>query len=56
MDGSRVAHRWGGFRREITSDGMHVGDIVRPYTFAPITTTGLSAALSLLRPISPFAK
>lgn len=48
VDGSRVANRWGSFRRAITSDGMHVGDIVRPYVFAPIETTGPSATLSLL--------
>jgi len=42
-----VANRWGSFRREITSDGLHVGDVVRPYVFAPIETTGPSAALSL---------
>ena len=48
VDGSRVANRWGSFKREITSDGMHVGDIVRPYVFAPIETTGPLVTSSLL--------
>lgn len=47
VDGSRVATCWGSFRREIKSDGMYVGDTIRPYIFAPIETTGPLATLCL---------
>ena len=47
IDGSRVALLWGTFKRKITSDGLATDDTVRPYIFAPIDTTGPSAALSL---------
>ena len=46
MDGSRVACFWGDLKQKATSDGMRVGDAVRPYTFAPIDTTGLVVASS----------
>lgn len=47
IDGQKVENVWGSVEREIKSDGMPDGDIVRPYIFAPIATTGSSAALSL---------
>lgn len=53
VDGSRVASRWGSFGREITSDGMHVGDILRPYVFAPIETTGPSVTFLCCDPFNP---
>ena len=31
----------------IKSDGVHVGDFVRPYIFAPVDTTGLPVVPSL---------
>lgn len=47
MDGQKVESVWGSVKKKITSDGMPDGDIVRPYVFAPIDTTGSSAVLSL---------
>jgi len=47
MDGLQVACLWGNFKQGVTSDGMRVGDVIRPYIFAPIDTTGLFVASSL---------
>jgi hypothetical protein len=47
MDGSLVSCLWGDFKEKITSEGMPDGDIIRPYLFAPINTTGSSATPSL---------
>lgn len=48
MDGLRVAYLWGDFMLKLTSDGMRVGDAVRPYVFAPIATTGSLVVLILI--------
>jgi hypothetical protein len=45
-DGQHVESVWGGVMQKLTSDGMRDGDIVRPYIFAPIDTTGPSTASS----------
>jgi len=37
----------------IKADGVHVGDFVRPYVFAPVDTTGLSVACSYGNPFDP---
>jgi len=47
MDGQEVGSLWGGVKQKLTSDGMRDGDIIRHYVFAPIDTTGSSAASSL---------
>jgi len=47
MDGSRIDSVWGGFMKKVMRDGVHVGDFVQPYVFAPVDTTGLSAAPSI---------
>ncbi|KAF9792069.1 hypothetical protein BJ322DRAFT_1026940 [Thelephora terrestris] len=39
MDGPDVDCLWGEFMGELKSRGMRVGDILRPYVFAPIDTT-----------------
>ena len=44
MDGSRVGNVWGDFKQKLTSDGVCVGDFVRPYIFASVDTTGSSVA------------
>ena len=44
MDGLRLASYWGSSKSKIISDGARVGDIVHPYIFAPIDTTGSLAA------------
>ena len=46
IDGSKVDTLWGDPEEVLTSDGMHVGNTVRPYFFAPVETTGLSAISS----------
>ena len=47
MDGPRVKCLWGDFKEKIRSDGIRVGDNIRPYTFARVETTGLSVTSSL---------
>ncbi|KAF9646401.1 hypothetical protein BDM02DRAFT_3188875 [Thelephora ganbajun] len=39
MDGQQVENLWGDSMKKLRSVGVYVGDIVRPYIFAPITTT-----------------
>lgn len=46
MDGVGVAHHWGDLMAKQTSYGAFEGNAIRPYIFAPISTTGLSTALS----------
>jgi len=47
MDGIRVKNLWGNFKEKSQSDGIRVGDHIRPYIFAPVETTGLSVTSSL---------
>lgn len=47
MDGSRVDALWGDFKGKLTSRGLLAGATLRPYTFAPVDTTGLSTAQTL---------
>ena len=51
MDGTQVKKLWGGFKEKLISDGMRVGDRIRPYIFAPVETTGLSVTSSPQRPV-----
>lgn len=51
MDGQQVEYLWSGVKQKVKSEGMPSGDIVQPYIFAPIDTTGSSVALSMSRPI-----
>lgn len=46
MDGLEVDSVWGGSMTKTTSDGVQVGETLRPYIFAPIDTTGLSTTSS----------
>ena len=47
MDGADVDHIWCRFMEKVSSEGMRRGNIVRPYIFAPIATTGLTAIPSM---------
>lgn len=49
MDGPEMEYLWGDFMGKLTSLGMRSGDFIRPYSFAPIDTTGSSVVLSLWR-------
>ena len=48
IDGTLVdVSRWGDSGEEFISDGMVMGNVMRPYIFAPIYTTGLLVVLVL---------
>ena len=51
MDGPDVDCLWGEFMDRLISRGMRTGDILRPYVFAPIDTTGSPTALSQFPPV-----
>ena len=46
MDGTEVDRVWNPSMAKIASHGMRSGDIIHPYIFAPIDTTGSSPVFS----------
>lgn len=46
MDGTKVNTVWGDFKEELKSDGVQVGNALRPYVFAAVGTTGSSETSS----------